>query len=92
MATKFTIRKKSSRFWDFPYIFLNKSGLTGPISRNSLWRPHPTRQNVRNMVFLYPHGTLGVTIIVISAPPPQNFDGNKTSRYRCTRIYPISSV
>ena len=70
MGTKITIRKKSSSFWDFPYIFLNKPGLMGPISRNSLWRPHPTRQNVRNMVFLYPHGTLGVTIIVISARPP----------------------
>ena len=29
--SKITIRKKSSSFWDFPYIFLNKSGLMGPI-------------------------------------------------------------
>ena len=63
--------KKSSRFWDFPYMFLNKSGLTGPISRNLLWCPHPTHQNVQNMFFLYPHGALEVTIIVIVCASPK---------------------
>ena len=70
-------KKKESFLWFSLYIPL-KIGYFCPISPKWLSRPLPSHLNLRNKVFLDPHNTPEVTIIVIRlCPPPKILSDRK---------------
>ena len=71
------VTKKKESFLSFSLYIPLKIRFFCPISPQWLSRPLPSHLNLRNKVFLGPHNTPEVTIIVIKSPPPKILSDRK---------------